>query len=135
MHRRRRTRIAAAAGVAVAVLAAAITAGLLTRGGTTAGSGTSALGEQEGMANPLGLEAYSFIRSTAGQSVRGVPLPMAREKVVPGREATREFVAAAQEAYEDLAYPHKTVAVAQQQGALAAMRSHKGGGKKGGPLG
>jgi Arc-like DNA binding domain len=126
MQRRRRRRIAAAAAVAVAVLAAAITAGLLTRGGTTAGSGSSALVENEGIANPLGLEAYSFIRSAAGQSVRGVPLPMAREKIVPGREATREFVAAAQEAYEDLAYPHKTVAVTQQQGALAAMRSHQG---------
>jgi hypothetical protein len=127
MQRRRRRRIAAAAGVAVVVLAAAITAGLLTRGETTAGSGTSALAENEGVANPLGMEAYAFIRSAAGQTVRGVPLPMAREKIVPGREATREFVAAAQEAYADLAYPHKTVAVAQQQAALAAMRSHKGG--------
>ena len=52
-------------------------------------------------------------------------MPVAREKGSRGREASREIVNGfAQQAYADLAFPHKTVAVAQLQGALAAMRKH-----------
>ena len=55
----------------------------------------------------------------------GIPVPVAREKGARGREASREIVNGfAQQAYADLAFPHKTVAVAQLQGALAAMRKH-----------
>ncbi|HET9324264.1 MAG TPA: hypothetical protein VFO03_10315 [Gaiellaceae bacterium] len=65
------------------------------------------------------------------QQARGVPVPVAREKA--SREASREIVAGfAQQAYEDLAYPHKTVATEQLDGALAAMRRHDGKGDDGG---
>ena len=58
----------------------------------------------------------------------GIPVPVAREKGARGREASREIVNGfAQQAYADLAFPHKTVAVAQLQGALAAMRRHNNG--------
>ncbi|HEU6444618.1 MAG TPA: hypothetical protein VFL61_06125 [Gaiellaceae bacterium] len=68
-----------------------------------------------------GREALNYIYGTA--RARGIPVPVAREKA--GREASREIMNGfAQEAYADLAYPHKTVATAQLEGALAAMRRY-----------
>ena len=62
--------------------------------------------------------------SAAQRATLGVPLPVAREKFAGGREAFLESVAHSQQAYADLAYPHKTVATEQLQVALAAMRRH-----------
>ncbi len=62
--------------------------------------------------------------SASQRMTLGVPLPVAREKVAGGREAFLEGIAHSQQAYADLAIPHKTVATAQLQGALSAMRRH-----------
>ena len=71
----------------------------------------------------MGREALAYLYGNRHAS--GVPVPVAREKALPGREASREIVSGfAQQAYEDLAYPHKTVATAQLEGALQAMRRH-----------
>ncbi|HEU4942286.1 MAG TPA: hypothetical protein VFT18_03415 [Gaiellaceae bacterium] len=68
----------------------------------------------------LGQEALDYVYG--GNRARGVPIPVAREKTAPGREAPREGIGVAEEAYEDLAYPHTTVGVAQLQRALSAMK-------------
>jgi hypothetical protein len=57
-------------------------------------------------AGSLAQEALGYRYGTRHAS--GVPVPVAREKTSPGREASREIVAGfAQRAYEDLAYPRQ----------------------------
>ena len=78
-------------------------------------------------AGSLAREALAYRYS--GRESFGIPVPVAREKAARGREASREIVNGfAQQAYADLAFPHKTVAVAQLQGALAAMHRHNDDG-------
>src|SRR5918999_4352194 len=71
---------------------------------------------------PAGKEPANL--SPTQRATLGVPLPGAREKFAGGREAFLEGIAQSQQAYADLAIPHKTVATAQLQGALSAMRRH-----------
>ena len=71
----------------------------------------------------MGNEALAYLYG--GRRARGVPVPVAREKSMRGREASREIVVGfAQQAYADRAYPHQSVGAAQLEGALAAMRNH-----------
>ena len=131
--RRRNSRLAAAFVVALCVIAAAVTAGALTKGsgvGSSLGLGAS---ENEAAGSTLGAEARAFARSAAGQSVRGVPVPMAREKLTPGKEASREILfGSAAENYSDMAFPHQTIAFAQQQAALRAAKRNGGDWRGGG---
>ena len=100
--------------VVIAAVAAAVKLG-------PAGSTSSAAAGPA--AGSLAREALAYQYS--GRESFGIPVPVAREKGARGREASREIVNGfAQQAYADLAFPHKTVAVAQLQGALAAMRRH-----------
>ena len=100
--------------VVIAAVAAAVKLG-------PAGSTSSAAAGPA--AGSLAREALAYQYS--GRESFGIPVPVAREKGARGREASREIVNGfAQQAYADLAFPHKTVAVAQLQGALAAMRQH-----------
>jgi hypothetical protein len=104
---------------ALLILGAVVAAALRTPSGA---GGAAAPPQASGS---LGREALAFLYSPARSRTHGIPLPMAREKLARGREASREIMrGAAQEAYADLAYPHKTIAVAQQQAAVAAMRRH-----------
>jgi hypothetical protein len=113
--RKRTWRLAAAAAAVLSAIAAAGVAGLITGGAESAAPRATKHAAQEALAAAL----FSPGR------VRGVPVPVAREKLATGREAVRErFIGASQEAYADLAFPHATVAVEQQQAALAAMRRH-----------
>jgi hypothetical protein len=129
--KRRNSRLVASFAVALVVLVAALTAGLLTKGSKGLPAGVTS-GESETAGKTLGTEARAFARSTMRRTVRGVPVPMAREHMSPGREASREFVAASEEAYSDLAYPHTTIAMQQQQNALAAAKRNGRDGR-GGP--
>jgi hypothetical protein len=120
-------RPAAAVAAVLCVLAAAIAAGLLTRGTTGGGSAgvRSSESESGSESSALASDALAFMRSSARQSVHGVPLPMAREKLTPGREASREIVFGADaEAYADQAFPHYTIGAAQQRSALRAAKKH-----------
>src|SRR4029453_1247182 len=87
----------------------------------------------------LGAEAHAFARSAARQSVGGVPVPMAREKLTPGKEGSREILfGSAAENYSDMAFPHQTIAFAQQQSALRAAKRNGGdwhGGGRGREVG
>jgi hypothetical protein len=104
--------------VAIAVLAAVVAAVAAAVTLRPSAGGSSAAPTKDALAR----EALAY--RLGGQDARGIPAPVAREKT-RGREASREIVAgSAQQAYEDLAYPHKTVATAQLEGALAAMRRH-----------
>jgi hypothetical protein len=108
-------RLAVAAIAVLIAIAVAGVAGLIRSGAESAAPRATKPAAQEALASAL---------FSAGR-VRGVPVPVAREKLATGREAVRErFAGAAQEAYADLAFPHATVAVEQQQTALAAMRRH-----------
>jgi hypothetical protein len=108
--------VAAVLVVVVAAVAAAAKLG-------PAGSSPAAAGP---VAGSLAREALAYRYS--GRKSVGIPVPVAREKSARGREAAREILNGfAQQAYQDLAYPHKTVGVAQLQGALAAMRRHDRG--------
>jgi hypothetical protein len=104
------------AATALVVVAAAVGAALvLGPAGSQSAAGNAAAADAKGR------EALNYVYG--GAQARGIPVPVAREKA--GREASREIVAGfAQQAYEDLAYPHKTVGTAQLEGALAAMRKH-----------
>jgi hypothetical protein len=133
MRRRNSRRLAASFAVALCVLAAALTAGLLTKGSGVARSVGLGAGENEAAGKALGTEALAYARSAAGQSVRGVPVPMGREKLTPGKEASREIMfGASAENYSDMAYPHANIDFAQQQGALRAAKRNGGDGH-GGP--
>ena len=104
--------VASALAVLIAAAAAAITLGPASGGSSTAAATKGSLAREA--------LAYRY----GGHRARGIPAPVAREKA-RGREASREIVAGfAQQAYEDLAYPHKTVGTAQLEGSLAAMRRH-----------
>ena len=106
--------IAAGALVLVSI---AVAGAMVTKPSTSPSAAAPAAG------GTLGREALAYLYGT--RHAAGVPVPVAREKSAPGREASREIVAGfAQQAYEDLAYPHKTVATAQLEGALQAMRRH-----------
>ena len=115
---RKKTQAVVVGVAALLVLGAVLSAGLLT---TSEGSSAAAPDASQSK----GREALAFLYSGARERTHGIPLPMAREKLARGREASLEIRRGpAQEAYADLAYPHKTIAVAQQQAALAAMRRH-----------
>ena len=108
--------------VVIAAVAAAVKLG-------PAGSTSSAAAGPA--AGSLAREALAYQYS--GRESFGIPVPVAREKGARGREASREIVNGfAQQAYADLAFPHKTVAAAQLQGALAAMRKHNNNADDGG---
>jgi hypothetical protein len=113
--RKRTLAVAAASAAVLGAAAVAFAAGLLT---------SQAEPVAAPRVKPAAQEALSHALFSAGR-IQGVPVPVARERIASGREALREhFFGATQEAYADLAFPHATVAVAQQQGALAAMRRH-----------
>ena len=106
--------IAAAALVLVAI---AVAGAMAMKPAASPAAGGPAAG------GTLGREALAYLYGN--RHAAGVPVPVAREKALRGREASREIVAGfAQQAYQDLAYPHKTVATAQLEGALQAMRRH-----------
>ncbi|HEY7706905.1 MAG TPA: hypothetical protein VH968_07045 [Gaiellaceae bacterium] len=114
MRKKRRVFV----GVATLVVVGAAVAAALALG--PAGSPTAA--SSAAVSDAKGREALNYLYA-GGNRRHGIPVPVAREKA--GREASREIVAGfAQQSYEDLAYPHKTVATAQLEGALEAMRRH-----------
>ena len=103
---------------ALVVITAAVAAAV--KMGPAGSSGSAAA---EPAAGSLAREALAYQYS--GRESFGIPVPVAREKGAHSREASREIVNGfAQQAYADLAFPHKTVATAQLQGALAAMHRH-----------
>src|SRR5215212_7468204 len=111
--RLRHTRSYVVALTAVALCAAAVAAASLT--GSDSSDAVSAAPRQPTRA----AELREWLGSSARQTTFGTPLPMAREKLARGTEATSEIWAGpAAEAYADTAYPHAIVDFAQVQGAL-----------------
>ena len=112
----RRKRFGLAAAAALLVVAAAVLAAIVMGPGGSSSPNPTASGS-------MGNEALAYLYG--GRRARGVPVPVAREKSMRGREASREIVSGfAQQSYADLAYPHQSVGAAQLEGALAAMRNH-----------
>lgn len=115
---RKKTFGLVAAATFVVVAAAMAAAVVMGPAGSRNAGAAAAHGSQ-------GQEALQYLFSGNRHATRGVPVPVAREKSMRGREASREILAGfTQQSYDDLAYPHAAVGAAQLEGSLAAMRRH-----------